>query len=337
MNPSLEADPQTVPGQSLVEAGDERMLPRLLAALGGTRPFRVISPDGDRVHVDRDLPFMCSWQRGVATPPSLARRIAASSAIHLLWSRSGDANREPEQIVDAIAAWMMRRYRGFLLVEVKDLSPGPDSDPESPRLPDFHFQVEATGLAPETDVLTTLRKALERKEIDYRRPTVQVARHADATVTLQDLGDVDPRIARITIALPAVHRSPDGLKLYPGLFHQMEAAVIDAVLRAAMAYGRSNGDFGTMHHRALGRRAFVQAARTVDRQLTEIASAYDFLLSLTPINSTEALAEFQRSGCTAPPRFRYRPLAVAPDELKRALYSISIGRIEDPTLENLFR
>ena len=317
---------------------DEReMLSRVVPALAGTRPFRVISADGDRVHVDRDLPFMCSWRREVAMPPSLARRVAASSAIHLLWSRRDQAEREPERIVDAIAAWMMRRYRGFLLVEVKDLLAGPDADPESPRLPSFHFEVEATGLAPETDVLTTLRKALERKEIDYRRPTVKVARHADSDVTLQDLDDIDPRIARITIGLPAVHRSPDGLKQYPGLFHQMEAAVIDAVLRAAMAFGRSIGDFGSMHHRALGRRAFVQAARTVDRQLTEISGSYDFLLDLTPINSAEALEEFRRSGCVAPPRIRYRPLAVAPDELKRGLYSINIDRIEDPTLEDLFR
>src|SRR5690606_34340297 len=181
------------PAAAATIADDEReMLSRVVPALAGTRPFRVISGEGDRVHVDRDLPFMCSWRREVAMPPSLARRVAASSAIHLLWSRHDHEEREPERIVDAIAAWMMRRYRGFLLVEVKDLLPGPDTDPESPRLPPFHFEVEATGLAPETDVLTTLRKALERKEIDYRRPTVKVARHADSAVTLQDLDDIDP-------------------------------------------------------------------------------------------------------------------------------------------------
>ena len=51
----------------------------------------------------------------------------------------------------------------------------------------------------------------------------------------------------------------------------------------------------------------------------------------------QAREEFSRSGCTAPPRLRYRPLAISPGELKRALYSINIGRIEDPTLEDLFR
>ena len=203
-------------------------------------------------------------------------------------------------------------------------------------LPEFRFDIEATGLAPETDVLDTIRKALVRNEIDYRHPSVRILKSDQAT-TLQDLGDVAPSIARLTIGVPSIHRSPDGQRQYPALFHQMEAAVIDAVLRAAMAFARHNNAFGSLHHRALGRRAFVQAARTVDRQMTEISGSYDFLLDLTPINSAQALAEFERSGCVAPPKFRYRPLAIAPGELKRALYGINIGRIEDPSLEDLFR
>ena len=313
------------------------MLSRVVPALSGTRPFRVISSGGNRVHVDRDLPFMSAWLRGVSSAPSLARRIAASSAIHMLWSRLHEDDTEPERIVDAIARRMKQQYDGFLLVEIKDLQPDPASHPESPRLPEFRFDIEATGLAPETDVLTTVRKALERNEIDYRHPTVRILKPVDGALTMQDLGDVDPSIARLTIGVPSIHRSPDGQRQYPALFHQMEAAVIDAVLRAAMAFGRHNKAFGSLHHRALGRRAFVQAARTVDRQLTEISGSYDFLLDLTPINSGEALGEFQRSGCVAIPKFRYRPLAVSPGELKRALYGINIGRIEDPSLEDLFR
>jgi uncharacterized protein (TIGR02421 family) len=312
------------------------MLARVAAALPGPRPFRVISSGGNRVHVDRDLPFMCAFLRGVSAPPSLARRIAASSAIHLLWSRVDEDDREPEEIVNRLARRMKQQYDGFLLIEIKDLESNPNDDPDSPLLPEFRFDIEASGLAPETDVLNTIRKALVRNEIDYRNPSVRLLQPADG-MTLQDLRDVDPAIARLTIGVPTIHRSPDGQRQYPALFHQMEAAVIDAVLRAAMAFARHNKAFGSLHHRALGRRAFVQAARTVDRQLTEIAGSYDFLLDLTPINSTQALAEFERSGYVATPQFRYRPLAISPGDLKRALYGINIGRIEDPTLEDLFR
>jgi hypothetical protein len=202
-------------------------------------------------------------------------------------------------------------------------------------LPEFRFDIEAIGLAPETDVMDTIRKALVRNEIDYRHPTVRILKQGPTTT--QELGDVDPSIARLTIGVPSIHRSPDGQRQYPALFHEMEAAVIDAVLRGAMVFARHGKNFGRMHHRALGRRAFVQAARTVDRQMTEISGSYDFLLDLTPINSAQALHDFQRCGGVATPAFRYRPLAIAPGDLKRALYGINIGRIEDPSLEDLFR
>jgi len=319
-----------------LDSAEQYMLARVTASLDGTRPFRVISSGGNRTHVDRDLPFMCAYQRGVSAPPSLARRIAASSAIHLLWERVDEGDAEPEAIVDAIAARMKRLYPGFLLLEIKDLEPDPDIAVDSPLPPQFRFDVEASGLAPETDVLDTVRKALVRNEIDYRHPSVRILKQGEAP-PLHDLGDVDPSIARLTIGVPTIHRSPDGQHEYPAIFHQMEAAVIDAVLRAAMAFARHGNTFRNMHHRALGRRAFVQAARTVDRQMTEISGSYDFLLDLTPINSAQALEEFRRSGAIASPAFRYRPLAISPGELKRALYGINIGRIEDPSLEDLFR
>lgn len=319
-----------------IDASEVYMLERTAAALPGPRPFRVISAGGNRVHVDRDLPFMCAYQRGTSTPPSLARRIAASSAIHLLWSRVEPGDVEPEAIVAAIARRMRQQYERFLLIEIKDLESQADAEPDSPQLPDFRFDIEADGIAPESDVLDTIRKALTRNEIDYRHPEVRILEPQDGP-SLQDLGAVDAQIARLVIGVPTIHRSPDGQRQYPALFHQMEAAVIDAVLRAAMAFARHHSAFGSLHHRALGRRAFVQAARTVDRQLTEISGSYDFLLDLTPINSAQAREEFRRSGGVAPPQFRYRPLAISPGELKRALYSINIGRIEDPTLEDLFR
>jgi uncharacterized protein (TIGR02421 family) len=318
------------------EQAELHMHARVAAALGGARPFRVISSEGNRVHVDRDLPFMCAWLRGASTPPSLARRIAAAAAIHLLWKREHEDDNDAEAVVDEIAGFMQRRYAGFLLIEIKDLEPDPTAALDSPLPAPFRFDLEASHLAPESDVLDTVSKALARNEIDYRRPTVRILKPGQAP-SLQDLGELHPSIARLTIGVPAIHRSPDGQREYPVIFHQMEAAVIDAVLRGAMAFGRHGKTLGTMHHRALGRRAFVQAARTVDRQMTEISGSYDFLLDLTPINSLQALDEFRRGGSVAPPVFRYRPLAISPGDLKRALYGINIGRIEDPTLEDLFR
>ena len=37
-----------------------------------------------------------------------------------------------------------------------------------------------------------------------------------------------------------------------------------------------------------------------------------------------------------PPEFRYRPLTIDPDDVKRRLYRLDFARLEDPLLERLF-
>ena len=90
------------------------------------------------------------------------------------------------------------------------------------------------------------------------------------------------------------------------------------------------------HYRSLGRSAFLKAALKADEKLDRIAASYDFLLSVSPINTTAALEKFIADGERVPPEFRYRPLTVDPDDVKRRLYRLDFARLEDPLLERLF-
>ena len=63
--------------------------------------------------------------------------------------------------------------------------------------------------------------------------------------------------------------------------------------------------------------------------------SYDFLLSVSPIDTDKAFDRFIAEGAGKPPHFHYRPLTVDPDEAKRALYDIDFRALEDPLLERL--
>ena len=56
---------------------------------------------------------------------------------------------------------------------------------------------------------------------------------------------------------------------------------------------------------------------------------------MSPINTGEAMAGFIAGGGDRAPRFEYRPLTVDPDEAKRRLYAVDLGKLEDPLLESL--
>ena len=46
------------------------------------------------------------------------------------------------------------------------------------------------------------------------------------------------------------------------------------------------------HYRALGRSAFLAAAKSADRKLGAVARSFDFLLSVSPINTSDAVEQF---------------------------------------------
>src|SRR3546814_12831302 len=107
--------------------------------------------------------------------------------------------------------------------------------------------------------------------------------------------------------------------IYPQLLHDLAIGIFDALLQGFHAFYADISPKAPRHHRALGRSSFIAAARTVDRKLDAISSAFDFLLSVSPINSGQAYERFKASKWDAQPVFRYSPLTVDPDVEKRRL------------------
>ena len=109
----------------------------------------------------------------------------------------------------------------------------------------------------------------------------------------------------------------------------------DALLRSACAFIDDGERPVPDHYRSLGRSAFVAAALKADKKLAAMASSFDFLLSISPIDTSRAAERFFAAGEGQEPHFHYRPLAIDPDHAKRDLYAIDLDRLEDPLLEQL--
>src|SRR5690606_11990595 len=81
---------------------------------------------------------------------------------------------------------------------------------------------------------------------------------------------------------------------------------------------------------------FIDSVIRADKAMDEVASSFDFLLAVTPINAGDAFEQFVESGFKRTPRFLYRPLTVSAPRQKKALYSIDLDRFEDPVLSKLY-
>ena len=280
---------------------------------------------GGRVHFDRYLPFVvlhCS-----ASPRgSLARRIAVNSPAYLIWSP--DEDEVAKEALAAICAELHTRFESVLVMNVEDADWAPPLQ-DSQDLPEFSFTVSASSGPRAQDALAALETALGEIEIDLRQASI---RRSDENLSSSVAATVNSD--RLSILIPQIHRAGEGT-FYPQITHELAAACGDALLKTACAFMARSKTGAPAHFRSLGRSGFLAAALDADRKLDAVARSFDFLLSVSPINSREAMQRFFDGGAKEAPQFRYRPLTVDPDAAKRDLYSVDLSILEDPLLERL--
>ncbi|MGI8931762.1 MAG: flavohemoglobin expression-modulating QEGLA motif protein [Sphingomicrobium sp.] len=284
-----------------------------------------------RVHVDRPMSFLV-LHRTADSVQSLARHVAVTAPSYLIWDPDDD--HAAASALHAIVGEMQRRFGHVLIVSLYDQEPPPLKPDDTPHLPPFTALIGPSDDARAAKAADMLGKAMSEVRIDLRKCHVEHRSRPYFEPSVEALVDGDPAISHFSFGLPQTHRAPDG-GTYPQLFRDLSLAAGDALLRAAWAFECDGDDDAPGHYRALGRRAFLAAALKADRKLDRIARSFDFLLSVSPINTDAAMHDYFGADGEKVPRFRYRPLEVDPDLAKRSLYAIDLAGLEDPLLETL--
>jgi uncharacterized protein (TIGR02421 family) len=300
--------------------------------MAGNGAVRQAIGDAGRLHVDRSLPFLVLHrqdQPGI----SLARNVALHSSAYLVWEPADDL--AADMAMRAIVERMLEKYDRILLISLYDQPAPPLRKEDDPHLPPFVAWVGGDEEGCSEELARHLGTAMEKIEIDLRHCHAEHRARPYFEPGVEALVDGNVGISHVSLGLPHIHRSPDG-DLYPQMFRDMSVHTGDALLKAACAFADLTGQNPPAHYRALGRSAFLQAALAADRKLDAVATSFDFLLSVSPINTAEAQADFLAGKAQRPPKFRYRPLEVDPDDAKRRLYKIDLAQLEDPLLESLF-
>ena len=284
-----------------------------------------------RIHLDRWLPFLV-LHRGASDPHSLARRIAVNSPAYCVWDEGEDL--EACRVLAAVAAAMAERDGRLMVVTLVDGPLLPHAS-GSDKLPPFKALIGASGSADVERAAESLGQALRTVEVDLRhceveRRDVQPVLPERFDALLDRIGGV----CRLSLAVPQIHRTAGGA-IFPEIRHELVMGFGDSLLRAACAFLDDGVHPAPRHYRSLGRSAYLAAALKADKKLAAMASSFDFLLSISPIDTTRAYDRFAAGKGQKPPEFHYRPLSVDPDLLKRDLYAIDLSQLEDPLLETL--
>ena len=286
--------------------------------------------DDSRLHIDRPLPFLCVFiERG--REDSAARDVAAAHASYLV---ARDLN-EALPIIEAVGAVLLERFGAFLLLDVDELEHDTLLTDDAPYLPPFEIRISSTSGQAEKAAATALADGADIQQVKFRTPqVVRFGFETDSQATAIARHTGFPVVA---VRFAPIYRQPESGSVYPDLRERLVANIFDAGLKAFAAFVDGKHIWKLTTHRALGRKAFVDAVSRADRSIDDVASTFDFLLAVTPINADAAWQEFKAGGFRKAPQFLYRPLSVRVEAEKRKLFSVAFDRFEDPVLYHLYR
>jgi len=300
-------------------------------ALDGNRAVHRNLPDGSRLHIERQLPFLAVYRRPLDRDDAGTERLLLGEAAYLL-APSTERHFAPlRDLVQRCAESQYQRFGGFLLFELwTDVTPQLGAAP--------HFRIIAPSQSPPTLTLGALETALLGIEIAGKQAKVEVVyRKRIHPPGLNPLYQPTDPVTPLGLEIVPIYQGPGGSQLFPFELKELHHALAQALKRTFYTFIHAHTTQRPRHFQELGRKRITEAVRECDHRLAEISQSFDLLLHVTPVNAHQAWERFRHGGCQSAPEFLYRPRPDDPSLMKRRLFSIPLERIEDPSLAAIFR
>ena len=320
----------------------QKFLQTICQRLKENKRVRRTLPVWGRLHIDRQLPFLCVYRRPVGIADEGTDRLIMGEASYLLASGERKVHKSIQDMVQSIASVLATEFGAFFILEIwtssvsrAELSPALHEVAPVFRI---HVPVDFSLYSTSDRLQRSLRSAPFLQKHGEVETVYNSHSHPPKQLPLFVRKETNSnKIHYLGLEVMPVYRDGETGRVFPLVLRDLHRNMARALKQAFYEFARTEAKRFPKHYQALGRRAMVRAVWRVDEQLAQISNAFDFILFATPINAEDAWNKFRRSNFEIPPRFFYRPLPYEPAKLKRDLYQIRIERIEDPNLAEIFR
>jgi uncharacterized protein (TIGR02421 family) len=311
---------------------DDSLIQEVSRALLLNEPVRLHLPEGGRLHMERQLPFLCVYRHPVQATDRGTDRLLLGEAAYLLADSQPDHFPFLSKLVATIADHQSKIFGAFLLLEIWE-GDFPQGDQQ------MHFRIVAPSHNPPRQALEELESALLGITVENKPPSVELAYresvHPPELKVLQSRKRDD--LVTLGLEISPIYRDRENDTLFPIMLYQLHHQLARALKRTFYVFTHSHTDHRPAHFHELGRRTLTNSLKATDDALFEISQTFDVLLHVTPVNTAQAWDSFQQKHFQRFPEFLYRPRPIDPSQMKRRLFEIPIERIEDPTLAHIYR
>ncbi|HUU02946.1 MAG TPA: tyrosine/phenylalanine carboxypeptidase domain-containing protein [Myxococcota bacterium] len=330
------------PSKQPASIGPDRLVSRVCSRLADNKRVRRSLPVWGRIHIDRQLPFLCVYRRPSDREDPGTKRLVTSEASYLIARGSGRVQPGLRNMVRSVAQTLTEHFGACLVLEVWSARPeaGDGTDTLAGLCPGFRLVIpKGTDAA---SFIHQFQEALGRVKVARRQATVSVPPPArccppgmSPVLTADDLSAIGCHLFGLEVA--PIYQDPSTGEVFPLVLQELRQGLTRALRHVFFAYAHTLTTHRPRHFHTLGSRTMVKAVWEVDRILAEVSDSFDILLLLTPVNGNEAWQRFQHSRFQKEPVFQYRPRPLDPAVLKRNLYRAPVERLDDPVMAQLFR
>lgn len=311
--------------------------------------------DAGRLYVDRPLPFLCLYRRPPEHRDLLTERLLTTQASYLIGSGEPEVFEKVARLTRTLAEAGKERFGRFLILEIWASPERGEADEDEPYSLQAEFEIAFSDAAearpPNRSAARQTAEALADAlcEIHIHHYASRATLNPDAPPAPPGCEPILPRPVAgrrlppdsgaviLGLEIAPIYRDEATGAVYPFVFDALRRGLATAIKKTAFAFAERHTTFAAPHFLALGRRSLEQAVAKVDEGLARIGESFEFLLQITPVNAEEAWMDFEESGFGKDPVFRYRPLPVDPELLKRRLFDLPIEEVDDPSLSWIFR
>ncbi|RZM26215.1 MAG: DUF1704 domain-containing protein [Pedobacter sp.] len=303
---------------------DPKLVDAICSSFENGKSIRRNLPMNSKLVMDQKLPYLCVYRFTGLADYHLSSLLKTQGA-YLIVHASLNISHLLKQLIDTA----IKDFKSYMIVEVwtNTAITGRNSieiwNP-SGKISATVKELEKgfSKLIPDTEVIL----------IDSKQ------RHPDDFPPLLPLHEVKKSgTLLLGIAMPPVFSDSETRQEFPLFFRRVRRKFAKVIKLAAYEFVRVQSDNKFEHYLMLGKTRLDNIVRIADRSISAISEKMDFILRVTPVNSTEEWKKFQDNKFRKIPDFSYRLISLDPEIEKRKLYNVRLENIEHPTLAFLLR
>ena len=284
-------------------------------------------PLNSKIVIDQKLPYLCVYRFTGKPDKYLSSLLKAQSAYLIV-----NAQLDVSALLESIIKIAVEDFKSFMIVEVwnDELATGKTGI----RLLYPEGKVSATIEAFEKG-FNYFTRFLQRITITLKDTKQRHPKDLPPLIGLDELKKSGTLL--IGIGISGLFRDEESNNFYPLFFRKIRRQFADVIKKAAFEFVRVQADSKFEHYLMLGKTRLDNLVRSADRRIAAISEKMEFILRVTPVNTSSEWENFKKNHFAKPPHFTYRLISLDPELEKRKLFDIPIENIEHPTLAFLLR